>query len=76
MQELYKVVKNGGKLSKKTEGYRFGGCISELIILEDSVLVRGKRFIIPNKLRKNVLQAAHQGHPGKDLMLRELRMSV
>ena len=39
-------------------------------VLEDGIVIRGERFVDPKMLRKNVLQAPHQGHPGRDLMLR------
>ena len=45
-------------------------------ILEDGIVLRGERFIIPKKLRRNVLQAAHEGHTGRDSILRSLRRSV
>ena len=45
---------------------RYGECFSELSILEDEVLARDDQFLIPKKLRVNVFEAAHQGHPRRD----------
>lgn len=38
--------------------------IAESITLIDGILLYGKRVIIPNKLRKAVLNRLHRGHPG------------
>ena len=38
--------------------------------------MRGDRFLIPKKLKENVLQAAHEGHPGRESMLHHLMQSV
>ena len=40
------------------------------------MVLRGQRLLILVSLRSNVLDAAHQGYPGKDSMLRNLRLSV
>ena len=69
-------MKEGGKISDKLKGLGYGESFTELSIVEDSDILRGERFVIPKKLRKNVLQAAHEGHPGRDSFLRNLRQSV
>lgn len=48
---------------------------SELCFFEN-VLLRGNRLVIPSKLRKNVLDAAHEGHPGIVAMKGRLRCKV
>ncbi|XP_045452155.1 uncharacterized protein K02A2.6-like [Melitaea cinxia] len=42
----------------------------------DNVLLRGNRLVIPSKLRRNVLDAAHEGHPGIVAMKGRLRCKV
>lgn len=41
-----------------------------------NILLRGNRIVIPNKLRKAVLDAAHEGHPGIVAMKGRLRTKV
>ena len=63
-----------GRLRKElvTSGYK--ECFQELSVQED-ILMRGDRLVIPRTLRVDVLQAAHVGHPGKESMTRQLRLS-
>lgn len=42
---------------------------NELGFYGNGVVMREKLFVIPKRLRNNVLQAAHQGYPGLDAML-------
>lgn len=42
----------------------------------NGALMRGDRLIIPNSLQHQVLQCAHDGHPGMSLMKRRLRQKV
>lgn len=44
--------------------------------LHDGVLLRGNKMVIPTKLRKQVLEAAHEGHPGIVNMKARLRAKV
>lgn len=44
--------------------------------LHDGVLLRGNKIVIPTKLRKQVLAAAHEGHPGIVNMKARLRTKV
>ena len=76
LKELYSLVEKGGKISDKLKGLGFGESFTELSVVGDGVLLCGERFVIPKKLRENVLQAAHEGHPGRDSILRQLRQSV
>lgn len=41
-----------------------------------NVLLRGTRIVIPQKLREQTLQLAHEGHPGMTVMKRRLRAKV
>lgn len=41
-----------------------------------TILLRGTRIVIPKTLRENVLQLAHEGHPGESAMKRRLRTKV
>lgn len=40
------------------------------------ILLRGTRIVIPEKLREQTLQLAHEGHPGMTVMKRRLRAKV
>ena len=40
------------------------------------IILRGERLLIPTKLRPDVMAAAHEGCPGGDAMLRQLRLDV
>ena len=42
----------------------------------DFVLYRGTRLVIPNEAVANVIQLAHDGHPGRDKTLNRLKESV
>ncbi|CAH2101292.1 unnamed protein product [Euphydryas editha] len=42
----------------------------------EGILLRGTRIVIPNKLRRKVLMAAHEGDPGIVLMKARLRTKV
>lgn len=44
--------------------------------LHDGILLRGNKIVIPTKLRKQVLAAAHEGHPGIVNMKTRLRTKV
>lgn len=40
------------------------------------VLLRGNRIVIPEKLRPQIIELAHEGHPGITVMKRRLRSKV
>lgn len=44
--------------------------------IEDDVLIRGTRLVIPKALRNRMLDIAHEGHPGESQMKRRLREKV
>ena len=50
-------------------------CFAELSV-NQGIILRGERLLIPTKLRPDVLDVAHEGCPGGDSMLRQLRMDV
>lgn len=50
-------------------------CAEEFCFYED-ILLRGNRIVIPQDLRKRVLDAAHEGHPGIVAMKGRLRSKV
>ena len=56
-----------------TPGYK--ECFEELSV-KDGILLRGDRLVIPTSLRSDTLAAAHEGHPAKDSMTRQLRQTV
>ena len=64
-----------GRLSGELKQTEYKNCFEELS-MQDGILMKGDRLVIPNSLRPDVLEAAHMGHPGKDGMLRQLRKST
>lgn len=42
----------------------------------ENILLRGTRIVIPQNLREQTLQLAHEGHPGMTVMKRRLRAKV
>lgn len=44
--------------------------------VHDSLLLRGNKIVIPHELRQQVLEAAHEGHPGIVAMKARLRTKV
>lgn len=42
----------------------------------NGVILRGDRLLIPTELRPDILAVSHEGHPGMDAMLRQLRQDV
>ena len=74
-KHLVEDVQRGrlGENSKQLAGIK--ECFQELS-LSQGVILRGDRLLIPVKLRPDILEAAHEGCPGGDAMLRQLRMDV
>lgn len=46
------------------------------LCFHEGILLRGTRIVIPSALRKRVLDAAHEGHPGIVSMKARLRTKV
>ena len=65
-----------GHLSAQTEEIVGGKGNFAQLSLNGEVIMRGERLYIPKKLRGGVLAAAHEGCPGRDAMLRQLRQDV
>ena len=65
--------KNQNKQTIQLESYK--KCYPELSVMNGLVL-RGDRLVIPTKLRPAVLEAAHEGCPGREAMLRQLRQDT
>jgi hypothetical protein len=49
---------------------------SDELCFYENILLRGNRIVIPTNLRKQVLLAAHEGHPGVVAMKSRLRSKV
>ena len=50
--------------------------IQDELCLEKDLLVRGNRLFIPKIFREKILEAAHEGHPGRNKMINRLRDKV
>ena len=59
------------KLRKDLRMEKFNECFSELSVAAEVVL-RGKKLVLPQELVGDVLEAAHEGHPGITSMLRQM----
>ena len=68
-------MKEVQKGSRKTELSGYKDCYNELCLV-DGLMVRGERLVIPRELRVAVLEAAHEGCPGRDSMLHQLRVDT
>ena len=66
IQDLMEDIKQG-RLRKELENSGFKECVQELSVQEE-VLMRGERLVIPKTRRADVLQAAHMGYPGMECM--------
>ena len=66
-----------GRLRKETEAKypRIKRLFKELLV-KDRVILRGKRILIPEELRRSVMVAGHEGQVGMYTMVRQLRSSV
>ena len=67
-QELMKYILNGlpinGKnLSAKVKPYY---AFRDELVIEDGIIVKQQRVVIPKSLQKEYLIELHRGHPGKD----------
>jgi transposase InsO family protein len=72
MQKLSNLIK---KDAVKCDMSGYKECFAELSLV-DGLVVRGERLLIPAKLRADVLEAAHEGHPGTQSMVRQLRQDT
>lgn len=50
--------------------------IKDELCFYENILLRGNKIVVPQKLRKDVLDAAHEGHPGIVAMKGRLRCKV
>ena len=51
---------------------RYKECFTELKVAAE-VVMRGEKLVLPKLLVPDVLEAAQEGHPGMESMLRQLR---
>jgi hypothetical protein len=42
----------------------YGQFFSELTLVDDGLIMRGEWIVIPEKLQKQMIQIAHEGHQG------------
>jgi len=50
--------------------------IHDELVIEDGVLFRGDRLVVPKALRKRMLQALHSSHQGIEFRLRCAREAI
>ena len=74
MKKLVKAVQTGQDRAEMGKSV-YGKVLTELSYAQ-GVLVRGDRVVIPDSLLAEVIALAHEGHPGIELTLRNLRDRV
>ena len=77
MREIMNHLEKGyEKPSKKLIDAGYKNEIMEMSKSAGHLLMKGDRFLIPEELRSSIPEAAHEGHPGRDAMLKQMRLSV
>ena len=71
LQALKEDIKKG-TLRKEDRMAKYKECFTELSCAA-KVVMRGEKLVLPKALVPDVLEAAHEGHPGMESMLRQLR---
>ncbi|XP_013167322.1 PREDICTED: uncharacterized protein K02A2.6-like [Papilio xuthus] len=69
-------VKNGIYSNQWDESVKSYKIFSDELCFYENILLRGNKIVIPERLRKQVLLAAHEGHPGIVAMKGRLRSKV
>ena len=70
-----KQLKEDILAGRRTNVEEYKLCFPELSVVQE-VIMREERILIPTKLRPDVLAAGHEGCPGRESMLKQLRLSV
>ncbi|XP_049880106.1 uncharacterized protein K02A2.6-like [Pectinophora gossypiella] len=70
------LVKNGIYNNHWDESIKAYKLFADELCFYENILLRSTRIVIPQKLRKQVLDAAHEGHPGVVAMKGRLRSKV
>ena len=73
MARLKKDIKSG-KIREETRKGQYKEIFPSLSIKHGCIL-RGDKLLIPAKLRPDILDLAHEGHPGQPSMLRLIRQT-
>ena len=71
LQAVMEDIKKG-TIRKEARVAKYGECFIELSTAAKMV-VRGEKLLLSKALVPEVLEAAHEGHPGMDSMVRQLR---
>lgn len=75
MKQLFKQVLHGWKRSTRGPLQQYAKVRNDLVI-ENGLIFKGNRLVIPPSLRKSVLEELHKGHMGKESMKSFARQSV
>ena len=67
-QELMKYILNGWPISGKNLSAKVNPyyAFRDELVIEDGIIVKQQRVVIPKSLQKEYLIELHRGHPGKD----------
>ncbi|XP_030750159.1 uncharacterized protein K02A2.6-like [Sitophilus oryzae] len=85
LNQIKECSKSDHEISKVKRGLYenvWDDCVKKFRMFEnelcfyDNILLRGNKIVIPVQLRKAVLEAAHEGHPGIAAMKARLRTKV
>ena len=78
MQKITHFISNGWPSKSKsvpTEAQPYFP-IRDKVIVDDGVILKGLRVVVPHTLRKEYLRQLHKGHPGIDATKRRARETV
>ncbi|KAM8707647.1 hypothetical protein ACLKA7_014733 [Drosophila subpalustris] len=70
------LVKEALQTDKWTDEISMFKVFRNELCFAGNILLRGTRIVIPENLQEQVLQLAHEGHPGMTVMKRRLRAKV
>lgn len=74
--DFFKEIQDGLENSNsRNDSDKWRNMYHELCIT-NGILLRGHRIYIPRTLRERILEAGHEGHPGREKMLNRLREKI
>lgn len=75
MRQLYNQIMHGWRTVKRGPLMPYAKLRNDLVI-EDGLIFKGNRLVIPPRLRKSIINELHKGHIGADSMKSLARHSV
>ena len=77
-KELIDLIMNGWpnssqELSQQMKQYF---AFRDELVIQDGLIMKGQRILIPNRLKMEYLEELHKGHPGAETTKRRARKTV